>query len=74
MTTPLKYPQPPVVLPGAVEDYLYGCEPADGCGVCNALVSELKEAKKAREWSKAYEAAAEVRNHARHATQAGTES
>lgn len=74
MTTPAKYPQPPVELAGAVEAFLYDCTPTDGCGVCNALVSELKEAKKARAWSKAYEAAAEVRNHAGHATQAGKES
>ncbi|MFI5703761.1 hypothetical protein ACIA78_27410 [Streptomyces xanthochromogenes] len=74
MTTPAKYPQPPVELAGAVEAFLYDCTPADGCGVCTALMRELEETKKAKEWSKAYEAAAEIRNHARHATQAGTES
>ncbi|MFD7536447.1 hypothetical protein [Streptomyces sp. NPDC059819] len=67
MTTPLKYPQPPVELPGAVEAFLYDCTPADGCGVCVALVRELAEAKAAKRWSDAYDAAAEVRNHSQHA-------
>ncbi|MFE9409618.1 hypothetical protein ACFYN0_12630 [Streptomyces sp. NPDC006704] len=63
MTSPLKYPRPPVELAGAVEAYLYGCAPADGCGVCAALARELEEAKAAEKWSAAYDAAAEVRNH-----------
>ncbi|MFD7165588.1 hypothetical protein [Streptomyces violascens] len=67
MTNPMKYPQPPVELAGAVEHYLYDCTPAEGCGVCAALVVELTDAKKAKKWSAAYDAAAEVRNHANHA-------
>ncbi|MBX7471426.1 hypothetical protein K1Y80_35790 [Streptomyces sp. MAG02] len=63
MTNPAKYPRPPVELPGVVETYLYDCAPADGCGVCAALVKELEEARTAKGWSAAYEAAAEVRNH-----------
>ncbi len=63
MTTPLKYPQPPVELPGAVEAFLYDCAPTEACGVCTALVKELEEAKAAQRWSDAYDAAAEVRNH-----------
>ncbi|AYG83864.1 hypothetical protein DWB77_06065 [Streptomyces hundungensis] len=63
MTSPLKYPRPPVELAGAVEAYLYDCTPVEGCGVCAALVKELGEAKAAEKWSAAYDAAAEVRNH-----------
>ncbi len=63
MTTPVKYPQPPVELVGAVEAFLYDCTPAEGCGVCTALIAELEEAMKADRWSAAYDAAAEVRNH-----------
>ncbi|MGW2484029.1 hypothetical protein ACWCWQ_29830 [Streptomyces sp. NPDC001571] len=74
MTTPAKYPQPPVELAGAVEAFLYDCTPADGCGVCTALIAELEAAKRTKKWSKAYEAAAEVRNHTGHATQAGKAS
>jgi hypothetical protein len=66
MTNPLKYPQPPVELAGAVEHYLYGCTPAEGCGVCTALVRELEDAKQAKNWTAAYDAAAEVRNHPLH--------
>ncbi|MEU9102401.1 hypothetical protein [Streptomyces sp. NPDC048361] len=63
MTTPFKYPQPPVELAGAVEAYLYDCTPVEGCGVCTALARELREARVAKKWSVAYDAAAEVRNH-----------
>lgn len=63
MTNPTQYLQSPVVLPGAVEAYLYDCEPATGCGVCAALVGELESAREAKSWRKAYDAAAEVRNH-----------
>ncbi|MFD7162082.1 hypothetical protein [Streptomyces violascens] len=33
------------------------------CGVCTALAEELKQAREAKEHSKAYDAAAEIRNH-----------
>ncbi|WP_438291782.1 hypothetical protein [Streptomyces sp. HUAS TT7] len=68
MTNPTKYPQPPVELAGAVEAYLYDCEPDSNCGVCTALARELDEARAAKDWSRAYDAAAEVRNHPRHDT------
>ncbi|MFI6471820.1 hypothetical protein ACIBL5_16425 [Streptomyces sp. NPDC050516] len=63
MTNPIRYPQRPVELAGAVDDYLYGCDPEDGCGVCAALAKQLEAAKRAKDWGKAYDAAAEVRNH-----------
>jgi hypothetical protein len=63
MTNPPTYPQPAVELAGFVEDYLYGCDPAAGCGVCTALAKELTEARQAKAHSKAYDAAAEIRNH-----------
>ncbi|MGW2818635.1 hypothetical protein [Streptomyces sp. NPDC001415] len=63
MTNPPTYPQPAVELAGFVEDYLYGCEPAAGCGVCAALAKELAGARAAGVYSKAYDAAAEIRNH-----------
>ncbi len=63
MTGPIKYSQPPVELAGAVDAYLYDCSPVEGCGVCTALVQELAEAKQAKDWSAAFDAAAEVRNH-----------
>ncbi|MFE9401803.1 hypothetical protein ACFYNY_08510 [Streptomyces sp. NPDC006530] len=68
MTTPLNYSQPPLELADAVEDHLYGCAPAEGCGVCAALAQELAEAREGGRWSAAYDAAAEIRNHGRHAT------
>ncbi|AYG83290.1 hypothetical protein DWB77_05486 [Streptomyces hundungensis] len=63
MTDPRTYPQPAIELAGFVDDYLYGCTPAAGCGVCTALSAELSEARKAKQHGKAYDAAAEIRNH-----------
>jgi hypothetical protein len=63
MTEPRTYPQPPVELAAFVDDYLYGCDPVEGCGVCTALSAELSEAREAKEWGSAYDAAAEIRNH-----------
>lgn len=63
MTNPQTYPQPAVELAGFVDDYLYGCAPVADCGVCAALVRELTEARDAKEHSKAYDAAKEIRNH-----------
>ncbi|AYG82455.1 hypothetical protein DWB77_04631 [Streptomyces hundungensis] len=63
MAAPLRYPRPPVELAGAVEAYLYDCTPGKGCGACAALVRELAEARAAKQWSAAYDAAAKVRNH-----------
>ncbi|MFE9403708.1 hypothetical protein ACFYNY_18225 [Streptomyces sp. NPDC006530] len=63
MTDPPTYPQPAVELADFVEEYLYGCSPAPGCGVCAALAKELAGARAQREYSRAYDAAAEIRNH-----------
>ncbi|MFI6688917.1 hypothetical protein [Streptomyces sp. NPDC050485] len=66
MADPIKYQRPPVELAGAMDAYLYGCTPAEDCGVCASLMHELDDAKKAEDWGKAYDAAAAVRNHPRH--------
>ncbi|MFI6051691.1 hypothetical protein ACIBCO_16575 [Streptomyces violascens] len=63
MTNPPTYPQPAVELAAFVEEYLYGCAPAVACGVCAALAKELATARAAQEHSRAYDAAAEIRNH-----------
>ncbi|MEU1077432.1 MULTISPECIES: hypothetical protein [unclassified Streptomyces] len=63
MTERRTYPEPAVELAGFVEDYLYGCSPVAGCGVCTALAAELATAREAKDHGKAYEAAAEIRNH-----------
>ena len=62
-TDPRSYPQPAVELAGFVDNYLYGCVPAPECGVCTALAEELTEARLAKEYSRAYDTAAEIRNH-----------
>lgn len=61
--SPRTYPQPPIELAGFVENYLYGCAPVAECGVCAALGGELAAARRDKEYSKAYDAAAEIRNH-----------
>ncbi|MFD7163091.1 hypothetical protein [Streptomyces violascens] len=63
MTNPRSYPQPAVELAAFVDDYLYGCSPVAGCGVCTALSAELSEARKANDHGTAYDTAAEIRNH-----------
>ncbi|MEU3374548.1 hypothetical protein ABZ734_29415 [Streptomyces sp. NPDC006660] len=63
MTEPRTYPLPAVVLAEFMEDYLYGCTPVAGCGVCTALAAELARAREAKEHREAYDAAAEIRNH-----------
>ncbi|WP_371653396.1 MULTISPECIES: hypothetical protein [unclassified Streptomyces] len=63
MTNPRTYPQQRAELPKRVHDYLYGCDPVAACGVCAALATELAEAREATEYGKAYDAAAEIRNH-----------
>uniref|UniRef100_A0AAU2V930 Uncharacterized protein n=1 Tax=Streptomyces sp. NBC_00003 TaxID=2903608 RepID=A0AAU2V930_9ACTN len=63
MADPRTYPRSAVELAAFVDDYLYGCDPAAGCGVCAALARELAAARKADEHGKAYDAAAEIRNH-----------
>jgi hypothetical protein len=62
-TNPRTYPQPAVELAGFVDNYLYGCVPVPECGVCEALAKELAEARLAKEYNRAYDAAAEIRNH-----------
>ncbi|WP_053730798.1 hypothetical protein [Streptomyces sp. WM6378] len=62
-TSPRTYPQPPIELAGFVENYLYGCAPVAECGVCAALAEELAAARRDKEYSRAYDAAAEIRNH-----------
>lgn len=63
MTNPRTYPQPAVELVAFVDNYLYGCDPVAGCGVCTALAAELSEARRTQDHGKAYDAAAEIRNH-----------
>uniref|UniRef100_A0AAU2V7Z6 Uncharacterized protein n=1 Tax=Streptomyces sp. NBC_00003 TaxID=2903608 RepID=A0AAU2V7Z6_9ACTN len=70
-TSPRTYPQPPIELAGFVDNYLYGCAPAPECGVCAALAEELATARRGKEHSRAYDAAAEIRNHPHPARPAG---
>jgi hypothetical protein len=72
-TNPRTYHQPAVELAGFVDNYLYGCVPVTECGVCVALAKELAEARLAKEHNRAYDAAAEIRNHP-HATSAARRS
>ncbi|MBD0745330.1 hypothetical protein [Streptomyces sp. CBMA152] len=63
MTTSPTHPRPAVELTGFVDNYLYGCLPAAGCGVCTVLVKELEAARQAKDHGTAYDSAAEIRNH-----------
>ncbi|MGW1867372.1 hypothetical protein ACWCPS_17615 [Streptomyces mauvecolor] len=60
---PRTNPRPAIGPAGFIDDYLYSCEPVPNCGVCTALASELKQAREAPGHGKAYDAAAEIRNH-----------
>jgi hypothetical protein len=58
MTTPRGIQEAPVVL--EIDPWLYGCNPADGCGVCAALANQLANAETHEE---RFDAAREIRNH-----------
>lgn len=61
MSEPTRYSTPPVDLP--IDPWLLEGIPVNGCGVCMALARQRKEALTRSDRSKAYEAAAEIRNH-----------
>ncbi|MEU6962308.1 hypothetical protein [Streptomyces chrestomyceticus] len=63
MTTRQTTQEPPVVLPGAVDEYLYGYTLPKGCGVCAALDGQFKQAKKKRDSDGMFKAASEIRHH-----------
>ncbi|MFE9612858.1 hypothetical protein [Streptomyces sp. NPDC006012] len=61
MSEPTRYQQKSVELP--IDPWLLEGTPVNGCGVCIALARQRKEALERGEGAKAFEAAAEIRQH-----------
>ncbi|MFE7313837.1 hypothetical protein ACFU7T_12120 [Streptomyces sp. NPDC057555] len=55
--------EPPVELP--LDGWLLEGEPAPGCGVCNALHLQRRQALERNDWAAACAAAREIRDHGR---------
>ena len=60
MTTPQRYPGPPVDLP--LDNWLYEANPREGCTECASALAELDRAKKSRNASARFEAARKIRH------------
>lgn len=61
MSEPTRYQTAPVELP--IDDWLYEANPTDGCGVCAALIKELRAARRRGDDRKAFATSTEIRNH-----------
>ncbi|MFI5701550.1 hypothetical protein [Streptomyces xanthochromogenes] len=64
MTKPITYPRPPVELP--LDSWLYETGARQDCGVCRALVEEVRGALDRGDQGAAFAASQEVRNHPVH--------